>query len=300
MNIGAAGVITNEYNQILLILRDDTQTWAAPAGALELGELPTDGVVREVEEETGLKTMPVRLTTLNYRPLFGSNHLQFVFRCIQNGGELQTSDESLDVAYFKRRALPNMLALSWWSIEEAWSHVGPPIWRKGEIPWALLPRILWLKYVVYPRLGRERRRQGKPPYVPPPPWTVINLLRVTNANGAILTVPDGEAKRGLPAFVTGKSKAPWEQVESDAAAALGGSVSLTRLSGVFVCRDRPEMVLFWDGVPQSGQIKEMKSPKVEWIDLSKPADLAQMNRQHHAWLTGVEEDYGDVFFAYYD
>ena len=239
MNIGAAGLITNEYNEILLILRDDTRTWAAPAGALESGELPTDGVVREVEEETGLKTMPVRLTTLNYRSAFGNNHLQFVFRCIQSGGELQTSDESLEVAYFKRRQLPNMLSVSWWSIEEAWRHVGPPTWRKGRTPWELLPRWLWLKYVVYPRLGRERRRHGKPPYVPPSPWTVVNLLKITNTAGLVLTVPDGDSKsHRLPTFETGKSKAPWEQVESDAPALLGFAVSIKRIAGVLVGKNQ--------------------------------------------------------------
>jgi ADP-ribose pyrophosphatase YjhB (NUDIX family) len=38
--------------------------WSLPGGALELGESLTDGVVREVREETGLTVKPVELVEL--------------------------------------------------------------------------------------------------------------------------------------------------------------------------------------------------------------------------------------------
>ena len=53
MFVGTNGIVVDQFGQILLIKRDDTRTWAIPGGALEAGELPSDGVAREVKEETG-------------------------------------------------------------------------------------------------------------------------------------------------------------------------------------------------------------------------------------------------------
>ena len=50
----ARAVVFNDDNQLLLIRRRDNKRWAMPAGAMELGELIHDCVIREVFEETWL------------------------------------------------------------------------------------------------------------------------------------------------------------------------------------------------------------------------------------------------------
>jgi len=59
--VGTNGIVLDERGRVLLIRRDDILTWALPGGASEPGELPPDGVAREVEEETGVKVIPERL-----------------------------------------------------------------------------------------------------------------------------------------------------------------------------------------------------------------------------------------------
>ena len=67
MQLGAEAIITNEYNQALFILRNDTRTWAMPGGRIEREELPDEAAAREAQEESGLKVLPVRLVGLYYR-----------------------------------------------------------------------------------------------------------------------------------------------------------------------------------------------------------------------------------------
>ena len=53
-SVSVAGVITDDHGRALLIQRADNHRWEPPGGVLELGESITDGVRREVHEETGL------------------------------------------------------------------------------------------------------------------------------------------------------------------------------------------------------------------------------------------------------
>ncbi len=57
---GDAAIIDDE-GRILLIQRADNGLWAMPGGALEVGETPADGVMREVLEETGVHCQPIAL-----------------------------------------------------------------------------------------------------------------------------------------------------------------------------------------------------------------------------------------------
>ena len=53
-SVGDAAVIDDE-GRILLVRRADNQKWAMPGEALEVGETPAEGVVREALEETGVE-----------------------------------------------------------------------------------------------------------------------------------------------------------------------------------------------------------------------------------------------------
>ena len=51
---GAASIILNDKNQILLQRRSDNDKWGLPGGCQELGERFEETVVREIKEETNL------------------------------------------------------------------------------------------------------------------------------------------------------------------------------------------------------------------------------------------------------
>ena len=51
---GAAAIIVNDKNQILLQSRADRNKWGLPGGCQELGETFEETVLREIKEETGL------------------------------------------------------------------------------------------------------------------------------------------------------------------------------------------------------------------------------------------------------
>lgn len=81
---GDAAVIDGR-GRILLVKRADNGKWAMPGGALEVGETPAEGVVREVLEETGIDCRVLSLVGVFDSRLCGStsrHHLyQFTFLC---------------------------------------------------------------------------------------------------------------------------------------------------------------------------------------------------------------------------
>jgi len=113
LSVGDAAVIDDE-GRILLVRRADNQKWAMPGGALEVGETPAEGVVREALEETGVESRPVALVGVFDSRLCGTSsrhHLyQFVFLCRpldgQEMGEASHAHEVLDAQWFAEDALP--------------------------------------------------------------------------------------------------------------------------------------------------------------------------------------------------
>ncbi len=47
-------VVTNDRDEILLIRRSDNDNWAAPGGAIDLGESMSHAAIRETKEESGI------------------------------------------------------------------------------------------------------------------------------------------------------------------------------------------------------------------------------------------------------
>ena len=105
---GASAVILDEAGRILLHRRDDNELWSIPGGGMEVGERIADTVVREVREETGLEVEPETIVGIYSNPHHvveysdGEVRQQFsvCFACRLVGGELATSDESLEVGFF--------------------------------------------------------------------------------------------------------------------------------------------------------------------------------------------------------
>lgn len=113
---GDAAVIDDE-GRILLIRRADNGLWAMPGGALEVGETPAEGVLREAFEESGVRAEAVALVGVFDSRLCKTasrHHLyQFVFLCHPTNGheaEMPThAAETLGAAWFSEDALPDDL-----------------------------------------------------------------------------------------------------------------------------------------------------------------------------------------------
>lgn len=106
-SVSVAGVITDDHGRALLIQRADNHRWEPPGGILELGESITDGVRREVREETGLDVEPVALTGIYKNMTRGI--VALVFRCKITGGDLATTDEASAFRWATEPELPKLM-----------------------------------------------------------------------------------------------------------------------------------------------------------------------------------------------
>ena len=101
--------------RVLLVRRSDTGEWTPIGGILEPGEQPAHGAEREVLEETGVTARVQRLVAVAATPpgAYGNgDRVQFLdltFRCERVAGRAAVGDdESLEVGWFARDALPPM------------------------------------------------------------------------------------------------------------------------------------------------------------------------------------------------
>jgi ADP-ribose pyrophosphatase YjhB (NUDIX family) len=78
--VGAATLIVDEQNRLLLMKRSDSSCWGPPGGAVELGEVVETAARREVREETGLE--------LGEMSLFGVFSGPELFYVYPNGDEV--------------------------------------------------------------------------------------------------------------------------------------------------------------------------------------------------------------------
>jgi ADP-ribose pyrophosphatase YjhB (NUDIX family) len=113
---GASAIVVDDEGRILVHRRDDNSRWALPGGVMDIGESIRDTVVREVREETGLEVEPEYIIGVYSDPghVFaysdGEVRQQFsiCFSCRIVGGEIRTSDESPEVAFFPPATLAQL------------------------------------------------------------------------------------------------------------------------------------------------------------------------------------------------
>ncbi|MEO8273246.1 MAG: NUDIX hydrolase [Chloroflexota bacterium] len=93
--------------------------WAQPGGFLEVDETPTEGAIRETEEEIGLVVEPGEILGLYARLEAAVVVLAYEARIV--GGELQTSPEALEVRAFAPEAIPwpeIAFRTTWWALAD--------------------------------------------------------------------------------------------------------------------------------------------------------------------------------------
>ena len=97
-SVSVAAAIVDAQERFLVIRRADNGRWEPPGGVLELEESITDGLIREVHEETGVDVRPIALTGVYKNMRRGI--VALVFRCKIVAGTPRTSDEAREIAWF--------------------------------------------------------------------------------------------------------------------------------------------------------------------------------------------------------
>jgi 8-oxo-dGTP pyrophosphatase MutT (NUDIX family) len=111
---GVTAVVCRE-DEVLLVQRADDGTWTPITGIPEPGEEPGHAAAREALEETGVVVSVDRLaSTSAHAGIVHANgdrasYLDLTFACSYVSGEAHVADdESVDVRWFPRDALPEM------------------------------------------------------------------------------------------------------------------------------------------------------------------------------------------------
>ena len=97
--------------RILLVQERSDGRWCMPGGWADVGDLPSEMVVREVWEESGFEVVPRKVIGV-YDANRGGIPLEFyhaykvVFQCEIVGGQARPSDETLAVSFFSPDDLP--------------------------------------------------------------------------------------------------------------------------------------------------------------------------------------------------
>ncbi len=119
--VGAATLIVDDQNRLLLLHRSDNDCWGPPGGALELGEEVETAARREVREETGLE--------LGGMTLFGVFSGPELFYVYPNGDEVY----NVTIVYLARTWSGEIhlngehTAWNWFALGEIPGNISPPI-----------------------------------------------------------------------------------------------------------------------------------------------------------------------------
>jgi 8-oxo-dGTP diphosphatase len=96
-SVSVAAAILDDAGRFLAIRRADNGHWEPPGGVLELHESITDGLVREVHEETGLDVRPLALTGV-YKNM-NRGIVALVFHCEITSGKARPTAEAREIAW---------------------------------------------------------------------------------------------------------------------------------------------------------------------------------------------------------
>ena len=109
---GVAAIARDRSGRVLLQQLHDG-SWSLPAGAIEPGEAPSDAIVREVFEETGLHVRPRRIagggSSCRVRYANGDEveYVVTVFDCeIIGGSPIDSNEETKRLQYFRKDEMP--------------------------------------------------------------------------------------------------------------------------------------------------------------------------------------------------
>ncbi|MDX1993865.1 MAG: NUDIX hydrolase [bacterium] len=114
--VDVRGVVFKDDAVLMVRETSDSHRWTLPGGWADVNETPSEATVREIFEESGYRTRPVKLLALydktrqDQPPDFYYIYKVF-FLCELTGGTAQGSLETSEVAFFKEDEIPQELSL---------------------------------------------------------------------------------------------------------------------------------------------------------------------------------------------
>jgi 8-oxo-dGTP diphosphatase len=130
-SVSVAAAILDDAGRFLAIRRADNGRWEPPGGVLELSESITDGLIREVYEETGVDVRPLALTGVYKNMQRGI--VALVFRCEIIAGEPEPTAEAAELAWFTpQEVAAHMTDAYSVRLLDALDHEGSPIVRAHD------------------------------------------------------------------------------------------------------------------------------------------------------------------------
>jgi ADP-ribose pyrophosphatase YjhB (NUDIX family) len=101
-------------DQLLLVRERADDGWTLPGGWVDVGDIPSEAVEREVWEEAGFRVRARRVIGIydanRVQPMELFHAFKIVFLCDLIGGEARTSNETSEVKFFGLKELPSALS----------------------------------------------------------------------------------------------------------------------------------------------------------------------------------------------
>jgi ADP-ribose pyrophosphatase YjhB (NUDIX family) len=129
--IDVRGAVVRD-GKILLVQEKIDNRWSMPGGWADLGEFPSEMVIREVREESGFEVRADKLIAVydanRISPMEFYHAYKLIFLCTITGGEAQTSIETLGVDFFAPDELPPLseFRTNRTMIAEVFAHLADP------------------------------------------------------------------------------------------------------------------------------------------------------------------------------
>ncbi|SNY94732.1 NUDIX hydrolase [Flagellimonas pacifica] len=111
--VDVRGLVLNEKDEILMAKESIDGKWTIPGGWADIGNTPSEIAVKEIEEETGIKTEVVRFLgvydkQVHAHPPEPYYIYKLFFLCRMVGGELKAGFDMLDADFFPLEKLPEL------------------------------------------------------------------------------------------------------------------------------------------------------------------------------------------------
>ncbi len=156
----AIGIVFSENKKkVLLIKRRDVPIWVLPGGGVDFNENPDDAVIRELFEETGLRTSLLRKVG-SYSPAPPFATQTEVYECGVINGDLAIGEETTNVGFFGVDALPvPFFPVHQYWIDDALLMKATPIKKPvpgvgwGNFAWYLLTHPFLIGRYLLARMG---------------------------------------------------------------------------------------------------------------------------------------------------